>query len=174
MSQPPGGPPPKKSSTNVWLWVVLGLIGTCGVCGVFGAAILVPAFSQARLAARSTVDLSNAKQVALSVLMYNADYDERMPTFVTPEQITHKLEPYIKSSSLRNVARSYTWNAFLSGKSVKGLQQKADIWVFQSSFPDPGKRFEIGYLDGHAKRVKPEELAALKMLSQEVLTSQTK
>jgi prepilin-type processing-associated H-X9-DG protein len=43
------------------------------------AAILFPVFSQAREKARAASCLSNQKQMALGVLMYTQDYDEKLP-----------------------------------------------------------------------------------------------
>jgi prepilin-type processing-associated H-X9-DG protein len=43
------------------------------------AAILFPVFARAREKARQSSCLSNMKQIALGVLMYAQDYDERLP-----------------------------------------------------------------------------------------------
>ncbi|HLK60520.1 MAG TPA: DUF1559 domain-containing protein [Chthonomonadaceae bacterium] len=58
--------------TLIELLVVIAIIAIL-------AAILFPVFSQARAKARQTSCLSNFKQVGLSILMYNQDYDETMP-----------------------------------------------------------------------------------------------
>jgi prepilin-type processing-associated H-X9-DG protein len=46
------------------------------------AAILFPVFAQAREKARAATCMSNCKQVALGVLMYAQDYDERLMPWV--------------------------------------------------------------------------------------------
>src|ERR1043166_5893405 len=43
------------------------------------AAILFPVFARAREKARQATCLSNLKQIAMGVLMYTSDYDEKFP-----------------------------------------------------------------------------------------------
>jgi|SRR5579871_515508 len=63
---------PNSGFTLIELLVVIAIIAIL-------AAILFPVFAQARAKARQTSCLSNFKQVSLSILMYNQDYDETMP-----------------------------------------------------------------------------------------------
>lgn len=56
--------------TLIELLVVIALIALL-------AAILFPAFAQARGSARNAADLSNVRQLSLAALLYAADYDER-------------------------------------------------------------------------------------------------
>src|SRR5512133_1841161 len=59
----------RNAFTLIELLVVIAIIAIL-------AAILFPVFAQAREAARATRCLSNTKQLALAVLMYDEDYDE--------------------------------------------------------------------------------------------------
>jgi prepilin-type N-terminal cleavage/methylation domain-containing protein/prepilin-type processing-associated H-X9-DG protein len=59
--------------TLIELLVVIAIIAIL-------AAILFPVFAQAREKARQTSCLSNMKQIALGLMMYTQDYDERFPT----------------------------------------------------------------------------------------------
>lgn len=59
----------KRAFTLIELLVVIAIIAIL-------AAILFPVFAQARAQARKTVCLSNFKQEALGILMYQQDYDE--------------------------------------------------------------------------------------------------
>ncbi|MGC8783109.1 MAG: type II secretion system protein [Armatimonadota bacterium] len=59
----------RKGFTLIELLVVIAIIAIL-------AAILFPVFSQARLSARNTQDLSNIKQLGLAAAMYAQDYDE--------------------------------------------------------------------------------------------------
>ena len=64
----------KKRSgfTLIELLVVIAIIAIL-------AAILFPVFAQARAKARQTTCVSNAKQLANSIIMYSQDYDEQFP-----------------------------------------------------------------------------------------------
>jgi len=61
----------KKGFTLIELLVVIAIIAIL-------AAILFPVFARARDKARQTTCLSNCKQIALGILMYADDYDERL------------------------------------------------------------------------------------------------
>jgi len=59
----------KRAFTLIELLVVIAIIAIL-------AAILFPVFAQAKLAAKKTVALSNAKELALSIAIYQNDYDD--------------------------------------------------------------------------------------------------
>jgi prepilin-type N-terminal cleavage/methylation domain-containing protein len=63
----------RRGFTLIELLVVIAIIAIL-------AAILFPVFAQARDKARQTGCLSNLKQVGTALMMYQQDYDERMPT----------------------------------------------------------------------------------------------
>ncbi len=90
--------------TLIELLVVIAIIAIL-------AAILFPVFAQAREAARTTVCLSNEKQIALALMMYVQDYDETMPcAFAGINPINNggvnvipydmQLMPYIKEANV--------------------------------------------------------------------------
>jgi len=58
--------------TLIELLVVIAIIAIL-------AAILFPVFAQAKMAAKKTQDLSNAKQLNLAIQMYGGDYDDTNP-----------------------------------------------------------------------------------------------
>lgn len=60
-----------KAFTLIELLVVIAIIAIL-------AAILFPVFAQAKIAAKKTVALSNAKQLATANLMYMGDYDDSL------------------------------------------------------------------------------------------------
>lgn len=65
-------PRPSKAFTLIELLVVIAIIAIL-------AAILFPVFAQAKEAAKRIACVSNARQIGLGVLMYNADYDGTYP-----------------------------------------------------------------------------------------------
>jgi len=64
--------PAASAFTLIELLVVIALIAVL-------AAILFPVFAQAREKARQTACLSNLRQIGTAFLMYEQDYDERLP-----------------------------------------------------------------------------------------------
>ena len=62
----------KKAFTLIELLVVIAIIAIL-------AAILFPVFAQAKLAAKKTVALSNAKQLATATFIYMGDVDDALP-----------------------------------------------------------------------------------------------
>lgn len=106
----------RKGFTLIELLVVIAIIAIL-------AAILFPVFAQAREKARAISCLSNVKQLALAVLMYVQDWDEKWPaqrdycthdplavndplgvcgndTFVSFYGWAFMVEPYVKSTAL--------------------------------------------------------------------------
>ncbi|MBX3110511.1 MAG: prepilin-type N-terminal cleavage/methylation domain-containing protein [Fimbriimonadaceae bacterium] len=61
----------KRAFTLIELLVVIAIIAIL-------AAILFPVFAQAKLAAKKTQALSNAKQLAIANIMYQGDYDDML------------------------------------------------------------------------------------------------
>ncbi len=72
--------PPKqnrrKGFTLIELLVVIAIIAIL-------AAILFPVFAKAREKARTSSCQSNLKQLALGMIMYNQDYDETFPPYIS-------------------------------------------------------------------------------------------
>ena len=91
---------PKRSSafTLIELLVVIAIIAIL-------AAILFPVFARARENARRSSCSSNLKQIALGVIQYRQDYDEKFPSAMTLG-VTNSLgwansiQPYLKSTQI--------------------------------------------------------------------------
>lgn len=64
----------QKGFTLIELLVVIAIIAIL-------AAILFPVFAQAKFAAKKTADLSNARQIGITVKLYLNDSDDIMPIF---------------------------------------------------------------------------------------------
>lgn len=66
----------RRAFTLIELLVVIAIIAIL-------AAILFPVFAQAKLAAKKTVGMSNARQIGLATMMYMGDYDDTTPPLFT-------------------------------------------------------------------------------------------
>jgi prepilin-type N-terminal cleavage/methylation domain-containing protein/prepilin-type processing-associated H-X9-DG protein len=82
--------------TLIELLVVISIIAII-------AAILFPVFSRARENARRSSCTSNAKQLALGIIMYSQDYDEKMmPAYYGTVYWPYLTLPYTKSQQILN------------------------------------------------------------------------
>jgi len=86
----------RRGFTLIELLVVIAIIAIL-------AAILFPVFARAREKARQSSCLSNVKQIALGMLQYAQDYDERLVLaamyYASPNYYTwmYLLQPYVKN-----------------------------------------------------------------------------
>ena len=88
----------RKGFTLIELLVVIAIIAIL-------AAILFPVFAKAREKARQASCLSNCKQLAIAVMSYVQDYDEKMVGYSTQSNGTFysvwtMLNPYIKNTQV--------------------------------------------------------------------------
>ncbi|MEI6500574.1 MAG: DUF1559 domain-containing protein, partial [Armatimonadota bacterium] len=105
----------RKGFTLIELLVVIAIIAIL-------AAILFPVFAKAREKARQSSCLSNVKQIALGMMQYAQDYDERMVPaamyYATPNYYTwmYLMQPYVKSSQIFTCPSSTAtgWNGSLN------------------------------------------------------------
>lgn len=183
---PPAETPKKRNNTLIWI-LVLGGLGLCLLLIIpIGAAILFPVFAQAKLAAQKTTTLTNAKQLALGMIMYTADNNDRYPRAqnwcdaVSP----HVSNPAVFSSALDLEFRGGYDFAFAMGLSSKNALEvdapERTAMLFESAtdamnqfggkslLPKPGrctvndsKGSIIAMVDGGAKAVSDEELASV-------------
>jgi prepilin-type N-terminal cleavage/methylation domain-containing protein len=88
----------RRGFTLIELLVVIAIIAIL-------AAILFPVFAQAREKARGAACLSNGKQMAIGLMMYAQDYDERLPRVWTDKfginngarDWKNDIDPYVKN-----------------------------------------------------------------------------
>ena len=116
----------RTAFTLIELLVVIAIIAIL-------AAILFPVFSQAKLAAKKTVDLSNMKQIGLVFLMYGNDNDDRFPLTSFPS----------KGNSWPLRCQSYVkdWNIFRSPGDSSTLWPPAGTKPPQPDSPDTDPRW---------------------------------
>lgn len=112
----------RRGFTLIELLVVIAIIAIL-------AAILFPVFAKAREKARQSSCLSNTKQIAMALLSYAQDYDERLfkcyPGYMGNVYPNENLQPYVKSTQIfvcpsgtagNWVTNYYGWN--YSGRIV--------------------------------------------------------
>jgi prepilin-type N-terminal cleavage/methylation domain-containing protein/prepilin-type processing-associated H-X9-DG protein len=115
----------RQGFTLIELLVVIAIIAIL-------AAILFPVFARAREKARQASCSSNLKQIALAVLMYNQDYDEKCPLSVPgcvrtfpvagspqPYQWWMTTYPYIKNGGIFSCPSS-KWDSVNDGGGCGG------------------------------------------------------
>jgi len=121
----------RRGFTLIELLVVIAIIAIL-------AAILFPVFARAREKARQASCQSNLKQLALGVMMYAQDYDERFPTrYYVPTgwtsgfQWSNVIEPYVKNWDLfkcpSTAAYSYGWQqGYLNYRKLAEIQSPSE------------------------------------------------
>ncbi|MCC7231173.1 MAG: type II secretion system protein [Fimbriimonadaceae bacterium] len=172
-----------KPNNNV-LWIVLAVLAVAGcACLAILAAVLFPVFSQARFAAQRSMAISNLKQSSLAVLMYSADWNDRLPPGVSWVDATF---PYAKNdliyrspaaSKVDKAAYGFAFRKELGLKKIAGYRDP-DRWamIFDSTIlirnatsgletmPQPGRYGSgasasngVAFLDGHARSLLDED-----------------
>jgi prepilin-type processing-associated H-X9-DG protein len=116
---------------------------------------------ESKLGARS---LSHMKQLGLGVLQFVQDYDERYA--FAPEYLQEAIFPYIQSKDLfliPNVGTPYSFNSNLSDKGIAVVRNLTrTVMFYEGENEQPvlryGGKAAIGFTDGHAALLTPEEL----------------
>lgn len=108
---------------------------------------------------------NHLKQLALGVMMFLQDYDERYA--FAPEYLHDAILPYVKSEEVFLVPGTqdtYSFNANLSDQSSNTLKEPAQtVLLYEGenlTFRYNGKA-AIGFADGHVKLVSPDEAKEL-------------
>lgn len=125
------------------------------------AAILMPVFSQAKGAAKQTATLSNAKQVALGMMIYGGDYDDVLPWPQGMKAVKFVTRPYLKNDdlwkSLNPAGGEFRFNMSLGGVSMVDVERPAETILFYEEKAWPDGRRAVAFVDGHAKFVSEED-----------------
>jgi prepilin-type processing-associated H-X9-DG protein len=132
------------------------------------AAILFPVFAQARLKAQETSSVSNLKQVALGVLMYTQDYDERLPPMQDLATMKKAIMPYVRNEEVFKDPRTgepYRVNPAASRKPDASIAVPAQFVLLYESTPSRDGKRAVAFADGHVKRLDPAEWEAAKKKS---------
>ncbi|RYG33313.1 hypothetical protein EON81_18450 [bacterium] len=166
MSAPVSQPAPASSNKNT-LWIILAvLVGVCGCGTVILAAILLPVFSQAKMAAKRTAGLSSMKELSLGVLMYMGDADDRFPP-VMDSALSMKpmVEPYVKDPSVftskNEKGGEILSDPRLAGRFSFSIADPSKGIMLYDSLPWQGDRSPVGYIDGSARLIPHASIASI-------------
>jgi prepilin-type N-terminal cleavage/methylation domain-containing protein/prepilin-type processing-associated H-X9-DG protein len=96
----------QKAFTLIELLVVIAIIAIL-------AAILFPVFSQAKEAAKATACLSNMKQIGISLMLYQNDYDDQI---------------FFRTVSATSVGRTRVTNPTYMSKTVNPVLYHQELW----------------------------------------------
>jgi len=148
--------------TLIELLVVVAIIGIL-------AAMLFPAFSQARESARRAVCLSNLRQVGMALQMYTMDHNERLPgPGASGREWPVSLQPYMKSTQILVCSSdnhsgeptisgegtfplSYGWNSLDLGDGRYGFRNPNGSPLSLNSVSMPSETFMVfDYLSHNA------------------------
>ena len=121
------------------------------------AAILFPVFARARENARRSSCQSNLKQIALGVMQFTQDNNEKFPSGTTMVAWKTSLEPYLHSESIyncpstQNGEAAYVLNPNLAGADVADLENSAQTPMFFDADARHLEGVNVAFADGHIK-----------------------
>jgi hypothetical protein len=142
------------------------------------AAILLPVFAQARVAAQFTQAVVNVKQVGTAAIIYAADYDDRFPHQNWQDQLIPLVQdPDVFNDPFRARAGGKNGLAFhdrlLGASMLSILEPEASAMIYLTTQEGPNAvgnvsdvRFPqnqgtvIGFADGSTKRIDKESFDA--------------
>lgn len=123
------------------------------------------------------MSMSNLKQIALVMLMYQQDYDNKLPPMVAARSVSQmeytspgkttpattvqsRLRPYIDDTKIflqPITQRPYLPNYNLSGKSYEQLDSPSKVLLLFEDAPDADGIRCVVYADGHAEELTEVE-----------------
>jgi|CXWL01.1.fsa_nt_gi type II secretory pathway pseudopilin PulG len=175
--------PPKKNNTLLYVILAVCAGGIC-ICGPIMAAILFPVFAQAKLAAQKTATVTNAKQHALGLIMYAADWGDHLPHdnwCDSSSEYNVNAQNRFSSKILQKGEETrydFALTATLLAKSLQAVEDtRISIMTFESKnneknqvggpelLPKPGRYFMsngnrgscASFADGHVKFILDDE-----------------
>ena len=137
-----------KAFTLIELLVVIAIIAIL-------AAILFPVFAQARAKARAITCVSNIRQIGMSAMMYEQDYDGYLPPMTNYSDFQTLLFPYIKTNRpfiCPATNLQYALNAALSGVYFGTISDPAHTWIVRDAKPHRNGKTTTGFVDGHVEQ----------------------
>ncbi|MEI8281754.1 MAG: zinc ribbon domain-containing protein [Armatimonadota bacterium] len=125
------------------------------------AAILVPVFLQAKIAAKKSATISNVKQVGTGLAIYMSDNDDIFPSsFSTSNELKVSVMPYVKNEAIFTTMNPNSGelvpNSQLQKVSSTSINNVRDTVAINetNAWPDGTKCY--GFADTHAKFLSSE------------------
>jgi hypothetical protein len=135
--------------------------------GIFVLAciiVLAPIFKSAKDVTKKTQAISHAKQIAMAVDIYAADFEDAYPPFKSSDEIALKIGKYVNDEEVKNEVLTYTWNTDLSGMQTVAIRDLAVVWLLYTPvIQDEG--LVVAFADAYCKFVPEADLEAIKAKS---------
>jgi hypothetical protein len=153
---PRPGPPARIGGSKwgpLWAWAV------CLVCCPVIISVVYPVWLSARAVAPKVIAMSNAKQVALAVIMYANDDDDRFPPELSSRVSRDLLGPYLHDNqALMSAETAYYWNNELEGLDSTTVYNPTDTWLLRTILPVQDDSYVVAFVDGHVKTFVERDL----------------
>jgi hypothetical protein len=113
-----------------------------------------------------TTAMSRMKQLALSAIMYSADYDDVIPYVQSSKGAFEVLEPYSRNREITQSANPnggrILLNMAIAGVTMTSIERPAETVLFYDEKAWPNGQYLVGYTDGHVKFLDESEWAVAK------------
>jgi hypothetical protein len=134
-------------------------VAVCCIVAIL-AFVLWPITTGTGVAPPKMVRLSNVKQVALGLILYVNDYDDKLPSMADFPKFQDVLMPYIKSAALfldPTSKQPLVPNLELSYKKLTPIQKPDNVVLVYSPIIEKDGTRGIGFADGHARDIPENE-----------------
>ncbi len=105
--------------------------------------------------------MSNAKQLSLAMIMYSADYDDELPYVQSTKGAFEVAYPYMKSKettkSLNPSGAKFLLNMAVAGVNLSSIDSPSETVLFYEDKAWPDGTRVVSFIDGHVKRLNPDE-----------------
>ena len=144
-------------------WIEAGRIVQWSPRPALTRAALLKAFPSgpgtATGASAATMALSRVKQVAVGIMLYATDNDDRYPKADSTLAARAAVLPYLKDGSLWPLGPRdrVLYNTALSGVSEVAIDQPSSTLLLWQETPDADGSRAVGFADGHGETVGADE-----------------
>lgn len=112
-----------------------------------------------------TSALSNAKQLALGMIMYTSDWDDLFPWPQSTSKTQEVIEPYLRNNNVWDTGNPessrFLFNMNLGGVSYEDIESPAETPMFFESKAWPDGSRIVAFADGSAKFVQADNWSSV-------------